>query len=122
MKKILFVLILFIVGNHSFAHFDMSTPVEGSSIASDDLQFVVVEDLYKTVYPLAPSCTDYCIKDTQVIHFPYDTKKKNGKFVKGYWKELWSVDYCGNVIQIPITFFIKGKKTKYNIDKSFLID
>ena len=81
-----------------------------------------IEDLYQIVYPLAPTCTDYSVKDTQVVHFPYDVKKKKGKYVKGYWKELWSVDYCGNVIQIPVTFFINGKKTIYNIDTSFLIN
>ena len=108
MKKFLFISFIFLIGQCNYAHFDMSTPVEGTSIASDDLQFKVVEDMYKIVYPLAPSCTDYCIKDTQVIHFPYDVKKKKGKYVKGYWKELWSVDYCGKILQIPVTFYIKG--------------
>lgn len=122
MKNFLFILLIFLIGQCSFAHFDMSTPVEGSSIASDDLQFEVLEDIYEIVYPLEPTCTDYFIKDTQVVHFPYDVKKKKGKYVKGYWKELWSVDYCGSVIQVPVTFFIKGKKTRYNIDTNFLID
>ena len=122
MKKFLLLISIFLIGKCCFAHFDMNTPVEGSSIASDDLQFEVVEDMYKFVYPLAPSCTDYRIKNTQVIHFPYDVKKKNGKYIKGYWKELWSVDYCGNVLQFPVTFNIKGKKTTYNIDTSVLID
>ena len=122
MKQFLFIILIFFIGQVSFAHFDMSTPVEGESIASDDLQFEVIEDLYKLVYPLSPSCTDYCIKHTQIIHMPFDVKKKKGKYVQGYWKELWSVNYCENTIQIPITFIIKGKKTKYIIDKSFLIN
>lgn len=110
------------MGQVSFAHFDISTPVEGSSIASDDLQVKVMEDLYEIVSVKMPTCTDYTIKNTQIIHLPYDVKKKNNKYIKGYWKELWGVDACGYVVQMPITFYIKRKKTLYSIDKTFFID
>ena len=122
MKKFLISILFIFSVQSAYAHFDMTTPVEGKSIATNDLQFSVIEDLYELVYPLSPTCTNYKIKDTQIIHYPYDVKKKKGKYVKGYWKELWAVDFCGSVLQIPITFYIKGKKTKYNIDTNFLVD
>ena len=71
MKKFLFLFILIFFAQSAFAHFDMMTPVEGNSIATNDLQFLVLEDLYELVYPLSPTCTDYKIKDTQIIHYPY---------------------------------------------------
>lgn len=116
----MFLFIFFV--QSAYAHFDMTTPVEGNSIATDNLQTEVLEDVYELVFPLDSKCTDYKVKDTQIIHYPYDVKKKKGRYVKGYWKELWSVDYCGSVVQVPITFYIKGKKTKYNIDTNFLVD
>lgn len=122
MRKFLFLILFLFVGQSSFAYFDMSTPVEGNSIATDDLQYKVLEDMYELVYPLNPICTHYKVKNTQIIHYPYDVKKKKGKYVKGYWKELWSIDYCGSSVQIPITFYIKKKKTTYFIDKNFLVD
>ncbi len=60
MKKFFLLTLIFLIAQCSYAHFDMTTPVEGSSIASDDLQFEVVEDLYKIVYPYIPP-----------IHIPY---------------------------------------------------
>lgn len=122
MKKLLFLFSIFVLGQCSFAHFDMSTPVEGNSIVTNDMQFEIVNDLYKMISRKKPSCTDYSIKNTQVLHFPYDVKKKNGKYVSGYWEELWSVKSCDSVYQVPIIFYIKKNKTIYHIDKSFLAD
>lgn len=122
MRTFLILFLFVFIVQSAFAHFDMTTPVEGDSIATDNLQTKVLEDVYELVFPLNPKCTDYRVKDTQIIHYPYDVQKKKGRYVKGYWKELWSVDYCGSVVQIPITFYIKKKKTTYFIDKNFLVD
>ena len=103
------------------AHYDMNTPVEGASIANNELQFQVIKTLYKAVAPTATTCTDYSIYNTQLLHYPYDVKKdKRGNYVKGYWKELWTVDTCGTKRQFPVTFTIKKKKTNYQIDSYFL--
>ncbi len=98
------------------ARYDMNTPVEGDSIANDTLQFNVINQLYKKLSVLNSTCYDYSIKNTQLLHYPYDVKKKNNKYVKGYWKELWTVDICGSYVQIPITFYINEKETEFKID------
>lgn len=116
-KNIIKILIILLISaQSSFAQYNMSTPLEGNSIANDALQFAVLKQLYKDISPKAPACFDYKVKNTQIIHFPYDVKKKNGKYIKGYWKELWTVDCCGKKIQVPITFYISKKKTTFNIE------
>lgn len=119
MKRIFFAffVISFAVNNVYAANvYDMSTPLEGQSLASDFLQ----KDVLKKVYSIAAKqnslCTDFKISDTQLLHFPYDAEKKDGKYVKGYWKELWTVNYCGENIQIPVTFVIKNKKTYFEVE------
>lgn len=96
--------------------YDMSTPLEGQSIASDSLQIKVLKDLYPIAAKKNSLCTNFKISDTQLLHPPYDVVKKKGEYVKGYWKELWTVDYCGEKIQIPVSFKINKKNTYYSID------
>ena len=122
MKKNIAVLILLLLISPliASAHYDMSTPVEGNSIADDLLQFSVTKKIYETLSPKVPTCYDFSIKNTQVLHFPYDVKKKKGKIVKGYWKELWSVDCCGSYKQVPVTFYIHQNNTEFKIDDYFL--
>ncbi len=97
--------------------YDMSVPLNGDSIASDSLQFIIVKDIYSKLSKKLPDCYDYYVSNTQLIHYPYDVvKKKNGKYKSGYWKEMWSVSACGRVIQYPITFYIKGDTADYLIE------
>ncbi len=118
MIKNIFISILFIIFTYqgAFAQYNMSTPLEGESIANDTLQFIVVKDIYKQIQTKYPACFDYKVTDTQIIHYPYDVKKKKGEYVKGYWKELWTINCCNNKVQIPITFFIHKNKTTYNME------
>lgn len=112
-----FLFIFSIVLNVSAAEvYDMSTPLDGQSIASDSLQKKVLKDIYPIAAKQNSLCTSFKISDTQLLHLPYDTEKKDGKYVKGYWRELWTVDYCGENMQIPVTFVIKNKKTYFEID------
>lgn len=121
MKKIVFViLLLFTNVLKSYSYFDMSTPVEGNSIANDSLQYEVVKKIYETISVKIPTCSNFNIKTTQVLHYPYDAKKKNNEYVSGYWKELWTVDTCNQYTQIPVTFNIHKNKTTFVIDKFFL--
>ncbi len=101
--------------------YDMSVPLEGKSIANDALQSKVLFDVYKITAELNPVCFDQKVTDTQIIHLPYDVKKKNNKYVAGYWKELWTVQYCSQKVQLPITFTIHKNKTTYFIDKSLIL-
>ncbi len=120
MKKIIIILLLCIINIHStvFANvYSSSVPVEGMSIASDELQLKLLKDIYQITLKLNPLCSNQKVVNTQIIHFPYDVKKKNNKYVEGYWKELWSIDYCGQKVQIPVTFIITKKETLYKIDK-----
>lgn len=119
-KIVLTLFILVFIGLPSDSYYDMTTPVEGSSIANDVLQFNVIEKIYQTLSPKLPTCSDYKIKNTQVLHYPYDVKKKKNKYVEGYWKELWTVDACGQYKQLPVTFYIKKNYTNFEIDKYFL--
>lgn len=101
--------------------YDMSVPVEGDSIANDALQFMVLKDIYPITAKLNPVCLDHKVVNTQVIHYPYDVKKKNNKYIKGYWKELWTVEYCGQKQQIPVTFNIRKNSTDYVIEKNLVL-
>ncbi len=100
----------------------MNFPLEGNSIANNTLQYYVVKDIYKLTSKLNPMCSNHEITNTQVVHYPYDVKKKNNKYVKGYWKELWTVNSCGKKVQIPVSFYINNKSTTYILEDSFLKD
>lgn len=120
MKKFLLVVLLFFTLNlrvKAIEMYDMTTPLEGESIASDALQKMVLKDIYAIAAKQNSLCSQFKISDTQLLHFPYDTVKKNGKYIKGYWKELWTVDYCDEKMQIPVSFTIKKKKTYFNVEK-----
>ncbi len=102
------------------AYYDLTIPVDGNTIADDKLQFLVIKDLYKIYAKEYPSCSDYSIKNTQIIHYPYDVKKRKNKYISGYWKEMWTVSVCDRPNQIPITFYINSRGASFYIDKSFL--
>jgi len=120
-KYVLIPFLLIITSLTAGAHYDMSTPVEGDSIANDSLQFEVIKKMYKILSPRVPTCYDFSIKNTQVIHYPYDVKKKQGKIIKGFWKELWTVNCCDMYKQVPVTFYISPKTTQFKIDENFII-
>ena len=119
-KIILLLLILITFIPFANSYYDMSTPVEGESIANNTLQKKVIGKIYKEISPQMLTCSNFSIENTQILHYPYDVKKKNNKYIKGYWKELWTLDVCGKSTQIPITFYIDKKKTTFNIDEYFL--
>ncbi len=117
MKKVIIILLIILTAQSAFAKgYDMSVPLEGDSIASDDLQTQVLKELYSIISKKNAYCFDYSIKNTQLLQYPYDVKKKNGKYIKGYWKELWSVNMCEKNIQVPVNFEIKGKNTVFNFE------
>lgn len=120
MKKLICLLFLLLFCQVSYAY-DMSLPLEGQSIANDSLQYEVLNVIYPITAKLNPLCTEHKVTNTQVIHYPYNVKKKNKKFISGYWKELWSVNYCGETVQIPVTFEIKKNKTLFHIEKDMIL-
>ena len=99
--------------------YDMKIPVEGNSIANDAMQFNVMNDIYKDLSTKNPSCFDFSIINTQIIHYPYDVKIKNGNYIKGHWKELWTINVCNKKIQVPISYEINNKSATYKIEKDF---
>ncbi len=121
-KKFLIILFFFISCGVSASGrgFDMNFPLSGESIANNTLQFYVVKDLYSILSKKYPVCSDYKVVNTQIIHYPYDVKKKNNKYIDGYWQELWTVNCCGKLLQIPVTFHINKKETVFEIDKNIL--
>ncbi len=120
MKKFILGLIIFLSLNVvalAYNHgYNMNVPLEGTSIATDAMQFDIVNDIYKKLSKKYPLCYEYSIDDTQIVHFPYDVKKKKDRYVAGYWKELWTANACDTKVQIPITFYITKKKTIYKFD------
>lgn len=124
MRKIVFISILlvsFFFSKGVASSYDMSLPLEGNSIANDSLQFIVLKELYPITSKLNPLCIKHKVTNTQIVHYPYDVKKKNGKYVKGYWKELWTVDYCGQKVQVPVTFQINKNSTDFEIDDNLIL-
>lgn len=118
MKNIFIFLIVFVMfATVSYARgFDFNLPLHGDSIASDKLQFKILKKIYKNAAQNYPACTNFNISDTQIVHYPYDVVKKDGKFISGYWKEIWTVDACDTFYQIPLTFYIRKKGTDFVID------
>lgn len=104
----------------SNARYDMTIPVEGKTIANDELQFDVTKKLYKILSREYPACTDYSIKNTQILHYPYDVKKRKNKYIAGYWKEMWTVNVCNTTVQTPVTFYINPFGASFYVDKSLL--
>ena len=123
MKKLLLIAFIFFVSacNQGLAHYDLSVPVEGGTIANNELQFLVIQKAYKILAPKVPTCSDFHISNTQILHYPYDVKKnKKGQYIKGYWEELWTVNACGSSKQLPVTFYIKKRATQFQIDTNAL--
>ena len=124
MKKLISLLTIsiFLILPTEARIYDLSVPLEGNSIVSDQLQFQMATELISDMTKVMPSCTEICIEDTQIVHYPYDTKTKNGRYLKGYWKEIWTINACNTKVQMPITFRIKKNKIKYEyqnkIDKT----
>ncbi len=117
-KKIIILIFIFMLLplDAISSGYDVSVPVNGDSIASDSLQISVINDIYSKLSKQFPYCFDFSISDSQIVHYPYDVKKEKGKYIKGNWKELWSVNTCGTITQIPVTFIIKGGNTAYIIE------
>lgn len=120
MKKVFLITFLLIVCPCVFAKgYEMKLPVEGNSIANDALQFNVMTEIYKYLSLKNPSCYDYSIFDTQIIQYPYEVKKKDGVYKKGYWKELWTIDVCKHKVQVPVSYSIKKSGTAFKIENKF---
>ena len=115
--KILYYLSLIIIlflGKNAYAEqFDLKTPLKGQSIASQLLQL----DTLKAVYPMTSSynksCQYYSISNTKLIHNIKDSSVKNGQYMTGYWQEAWTVNRCGQQIEVPILFRLDGKGGAY---------
>lgn len=117
MKKIIVLLLLLVIQTPAISKgYDMTVPVTGDCIADDKLQFLVTDDIYKKLSKKFPDCFDYSITDTQIIKYPYDTRQKNGRYIKGYWDELWTVNACGAKVQIPVSFELTTKDAVFYVN------
>ena len=112
-KKLAVIFIMFLIP----FEYDFNLPLSGNSIANDTLQYYVLKTIYRDAIKEYPACTDFKIKDTQIVHYPYDVVKKKDKYIKGYWKEIWTVNACNNAFQVPLTFIIHKNKTDFIIEK-----
>lgn len=117
-KNIILTLFAFIIGITAYARgYDFNFPLPGNSIANDVLQYNVLKKVYFDSIKDYPLCSDFKVTDTQLIHPPYDVVKKKDKYIKGYWKEIWTFDACSDKFQVPLIFYIKKSGTEFYIDK-----
>ncbi len=120
MLKRLFTIfiMLFVSADISNAvEYDFNLPLSGDSIANDTLQYNVLKQIYSDSIKEYPACTDFKIKNTQIVHYPYDVVKKKDKYIKGYWKEIWTLNACNSTFQVPLTFIIHKNNTDFIIEK-----
>lgn len=113
---------LFLLPAVAVVRYNLSLPLKGDSITTNELQYKISTELFSSASKMYPSCTDFEISDTQMIYYPKDVKKKNGKIIKGHWNELWTLRACDTKIQIPVTFYVNRTKTNYIFEEPLCID
>ncbi len=117
-KKVLIAFFVVLTGMSVQARgFDFNFPLPGNSIANNALQYNVLKKVYFNSTKEYPLCSDFKVTDTQLIQEPYDVVKKNDKYIKGYWKEIWTFDACEQKFQVPLTFYINKSGTDFIIEK-----
>lgn len=125
MKKYLIISLGLILGLsvYTFANaaemFDLKVPLKGSSIANPDVQRSALPEVYATVSAKSPACREFSIIDTKVTQEPADIQMDGDDYIGGNWKELWTVQYCGYTVDVPVKFTIEKDNTKVNVQSDF---
>ncbi len=99
--------------------FDLTVPLKGSSIASPEVQHSALPEVYATVNAKSPACREFSIIDTKVTQEPADIQMDGDDYIGGNWKELWTVQYCGYTVDVPVKFTIEKDNTKVNVQSDF---
>jgi len=116
MKKIFCLLTLFIATTFTaFADvkYDITLPLKGETEADLLLQRNILGNLLPFVQVTNKGCEYFSIPNTKLVHSVKNGKVRDGKYVEGYWREIWSVNACGKVINYPILFTLDGNGGTY---------
>lgn len=93
-------------------------PLPGNTIADVVLQKDTFYMIYSYTKAMNKSCKNISVNNTQVTIQPTIERTSTGKIASAYWKELWSVNYCGQNKDFPIDFKYEPQRggTTYNVD------
>lgn len=95
--------------------FGTKVPLNGATLANTKLQYDTLMPVYSAVGIRVRSCKDMHVTDTFVKKQPYNLKMENGQYTQGQWEEIWRVNACGKVADVPIKFVIDPTGTSYMI-------
>lgn len=118
MKKIFITTILlnFIFINYCFAQdYNVNLPLLGESIANRQLQYDTLRAVYMAVGTKTTGCGNMKITDTKVTKPPYNLKYRGEKAVEGFWEELWTVNACSEIYNVPVKFMLDETGASYMV-------
>ena len=124
MRK-LFILLFslsFFIGYSVFAQdYNISLPLPGTSAANTKLQYDTLQPVYMAVGTKASNCDHMKVIDTKVTKQPYNLKYRGQQVVGGLWEELWSVNACSKIYDVPIKFILDDTGASYVISPKNVI-
>ncbi len=116
------VCITFSVGGYVFAQgYDTSLPLPGESVANKKLQYDTLRPVYMAVGTKAANCKNMKIVNTKVTKQPYNLKYRGQQVVGGLWEELWSVNACSKIYDVPIKFILDETGATYMVSPKNII-
>lgn len=119
--KILIISFIFFSFLNTLAFADninTKVPLPGKTIANAKLQYDTLIPVYAVCGSLVKNCRNLSVINTEVVQAPADLVIKSGRPVSGNWKEKWTVNACGVVVQVPITFLIDATGVTYVIKQN----
>ena len=127
MKKLIIttIFLTFSLINSCLAQdFNKVFPLPGKSIANNKLQYDTLRAVYMAVGTQTSGCGNMKVTDTKVIKPPYNLKYVGEKAVEGFWEELWTVNACSEIYNVPVKFILDETGASYvlspkNIYKSY---
>lgn len=115
------ILICFLTTGISAAfadNIDTTLPLPGGTLGNVKLQADTLVPVYASASQLVKNCKDLSISNTKVTKQPYNLKTQNGSYTAGRWEELWTVDACGEKVDVPIEFILDPTGATYVITQN----
>ena len=117
-KKLLIAIIgiTFAIVNYAFAKsYNTNVPLPGESVANQKLQYDTLMSVYMAVGTQVANCENMKVVNTKVTKQPYNLKYRGQQVVGGLWEELWSVNACSKIYDVPIKFILDETGASYVI-------
>lgn len=116
MRK-LFITTLFLAFsliNYCFAQgYDVNLPLSGESIANHKLQYDTLRSVYMAVGIKTNNCGNMKVVNTKVTKQPYNIRYRGQQAVSGDWEELWSINACSEIYNVPVKFILDETGASY---------